>query len=79
MRPRHYIGISKNPTKRLAEHNEGLTRSTKPYRPWRLALTQAFSNKKDARVREIFLKKTARARKDIFDKIDRAGPDLLCI
>ena len=79
VRSRHYIGIFGDPTKRLSQHNGGHTLSTKPYRPWRLALTQTFPSKKEARIREIFLKKTARARKDIFDKIDRAGHGLLCI
>ncbi|MBI5457403.1 GIY-YIG nuclease family protein [Candidatus Kaiserbacteria bacterium] len=71
--PRHYIGISSNPSRRLSQHNAGEVRSTKGYRPWKLEYVQMFVNKKEARLRELFLKKTARARKDLFDSIDRTA------
>ena len=71
---RHYIGISSNSHKRLDQHNGGKVRSTKSYRPWKLIYAQEFSTKKEARQREIFLKKTARARKELFDSIGRTGP-----
>ncbi|MFA7310184.1 MAG: GIY-YIG nuclease family protein [Candidatus Paceibacterota bacterium] len=69
--PRHYIGISENPLKRLNQHNGGLTKSTKPYRPWRLVYQLEYASKTEARKREVYLKRTARARKELFDSIDR--------
>jgi putative endonuclease len=30
----NYIGITENPESRLRRHNDGSTRSTKPYRPF---------------------------------------------
>ena len=71
---RHYIGITDNPVERLKIHNGGGVRSTKPYRPWRLGYTEEYSSRADARKRELFLKRTARARKDIFDSISNTGP-----
>ena len=71
---RHYIGLSKNPERRLAKHNSGATRSTKPFRPWQIAYSEAFHSKTEARKRELFLKRTARARNDIFATIDKNGP-----
>ena len=67
---RHYIGITEDPEQRLAKHNKGDVRSTKAFRPWGLVYREEFLNKSDARRREIFLKKTARARNDIFDTIE---------
>ncbi|MBM3261054.1 GIY-YIG nuclease family protein [Candidatus Kaiserbacteria bacterium] len=67
---RHYIGISHDVENRLQEHNRGEVRSTKGYRPWSLLYTEQYNDKTMARKREIFLKKTARARKDLFEKID---------
>ena len=69
---RHYIGITAELEKRLGTHNNGSVRSTKPYRPWKLVHTETFCDKKEARKREIFLKKTARARTELYQKVD--GP-----
>lgn len=64
--PRHYIGITSDLENRLSKHNQGGVRSTKPYRPWQMVYTEKFANKTDARKREIFLKKTAKARQETF-------------
>lgn len=69
---RHYIGITATIQKRLATHNNGGVKSTKPYRPWLLVYHESFGSKKDARLRELFLKKTAKARKELFEKIELA-------
>ena len=71
---RHYIGITDNLAARLAAHNSGRVRSTKPYRPWRMVYTEEYASRTEARRRELFLKRTARARKDIFDSISNIGP-----
>jgi len=68
-RNRHYIGITGNLENRLRKHNTGNVISTKPYRPWKLVSSEIFTDKTSARKREIFLKRTAKARKELFDKI----------
>ncbi len=61
-----YIGITDNVEKRLIEHNKGKTKSTKAYIPFTLIYRETFSNKTDARKREIYLKKNYKAREEIF-------------
>jgi putative endonuclease len=51
-----YIGISKNPEKRLKGHNKGDSRFTKIYRPWQLIYKEFVGDRKSARAREKELK-----------------------
>ena len=51
-----YVGISSNLKKRIVQHNAGKERTTKPYRPFRLLLSEAFSTRIEARRREVWLK-----------------------
>ncbi len=51
-----YIGISNNIERRLEEHNSGNNRTTKPYRPFKLLLTEVYPNRPEARKREKYLK-----------------------
>jgi putative endonuclease len=51
-----YIGVTKNIETRLKKHNNGSTKSTKPYRPWKLVYIEEFSDKKEAYKREWYLK-----------------------
>ncbi|MBU1255396.1 GIY-YIG nuclease family protein, partial [Patescibacteria group bacterium] len=51
-----YVGYTKDLRKRLIEHNQGLNKSTKPYRPWELIYYEACLNKKDTKRREKYLK-----------------------
>jgi len=53
---RYYIGSSADVDKRLVMHNRGSTRSTKPYRPWKVAYTESFLTKAEATKSEWFLK-----------------------
>ena len=53
---RYYIGSSSDCEKRLAEHNAGSTKSTKPYRPWILIYTETHVTKESACKREWHLK-----------------------
>jgi len=53
---RFYIGCTTDCAKRLIEHNLGKTKSTKPYRPWKLIYTEDFKDKQTAYKREWFLK-----------------------
>ena len=51
-----YIGMSGNLRRRLAEHQEGESNSTKGRGPWRLIYYEAYLEKEDAMGREVFLK-----------------------
>ena len=64
-----YIGITDNPALRLKQHNAGITKSTKGFRPFKLVYTEEYQTKIEARKREIHLKKTFKAREEVFAKI----------
>jgi putative endonuclease len=53
---RIYVGISKNPEKRLDGHNSGGTKSTKFYRPWKIVYKKFIGTRIDARKEEKRLK-----------------------
>jgi putative endonuclease len=53
---RFYIGSSADPSSRLAQHNQGKTRSTKPYVPWKLVWQESFESRALAVQRERYLK-----------------------
>ncbi len=54
---RIYVGLSKNPYHRVDEHNLGETKSTKPYRPWKLFFIETdHQSLPEARKREKILK-----------------------
>jgi putative endonuclease len=56
---RFYVGMSKDVSKRLYEHNCGYTKSTKPYRPWELVCTIPVDSYEEARRIEKKLKSGA--------------------
>ncbi|MDA0770676.1 MAG: GIY-YIG nuclease family protein, partial [Chloroflexi bacterium] len=49
---RYYIGSTKDLAQRLDQHNSGISKSTRAYRPWRLVYSQAFDTRSDAVRRE---------------------------
>ena len=51
-----YIGLSDDVNRRLEEHNSGKNKTTKPYRPFSLILTEQFETRAEARKREKYLK-----------------------
>ncbi len=53
---RYYIGHTNNIERRIAEHNEGISRSTAPYRPWELLATEKTSSRSEAMRIEKYLK-----------------------
>ena len=53
---RLYKGLSQNIDRRLKEHNSGKTKSTKPYRPWKLVYYEKFETRVEARNREKYFK-----------------------
>ena len=53
---RFYTGMSEDPERRLHEHNDGKTKSTKAYRPWIKIFTEVCNSREEARAREKYLK-----------------------
>ena len=53
---RPYIGLTSNVAARLRAHNEGLNRSTAPYRPWELIVSLEFNQEAAALAFERYLK-----------------------
>ena len=51
-----YKGFTHNLKKRVKQHQDGLVKSTKHIKDWKLVYYQAFVNETDARREEIFLK-----------------------
>ncbi len=51
-----YIGYTADLKKRFKEHNDGLSISTKYKRPYRLIFYEAFTDRIDAKHREVYLK-----------------------
>lgn len=51
-----YIGCATSLEKRLKEHNNGDTKSTKPFKPWEIVYFEKFTNKSEAYKREWHLK-----------------------
>jgi putative endonuclease len=66
-----YIGQTTNVSKRLIEHNETGKGYTSKYRPWKVIHVDKFLSRKDAMVREKYLK-TGAGRDWINQKIMRA-------
>jgi putative endonuclease len=59
---RHYIGMTNDVERRLAEHNVGKTKSTSYYAPWKILFRESFNTREDARNREKYLKSGNRKR-----------------
>jgi putative endonuclease len=53
---RHYIGYTVDIKKRVKEHNIGNTKSTRPFKPWKLIYYEEFNDKSEAYKREWHLK-----------------------
>ena len=51
-----YVGCTNDLKKRIKEHNSGLVFSTQLKKPYRIIHYEAFLNKKDAYIREKWLK-----------------------
>ena len=56
---RQYVGLTINVEKRLEEHNSGKTLSTKAFKPWIVVHIEEYESRKEARVREKYLKTAA--------------------
>ncbi|HRJ30289.1 MAG TPA: GIY-YIG nuclease family protein [Cyclobacteriaceae bacterium] len=40
-----YVGITNNVDRRLSEHNSGYKKTTKPYAPFKLVLTESYTSR----------------------------------
>lgn len=54
-----YVGLTSNLERRLGEHNSGKNKTTKPYKPFVLFYTEAYSTRSEAREREKYFKSGA--------------------
>lgn len=57
-----YTGFTSDLRSRIKEHNQGMTPSTRRYKPWKLIYYEACLNEKDAKRREDYLKTTQGSR-----------------
>ena len=53
---RLYKGLTNNIERRIYEHNNGNTKSTRSYRPWKLVHKESFDSRAEAREKEKYLK-----------------------
>ena len=60
---RTYTGVSDDVDKRLAEHNAGRIKSSRPYRPYKMVHIEPFETLKEARQKEKFYKSTTGRRR----------------
>ncbi|MFA6390235.1 MAG: GIY-YIG nuclease family protein [Patescibacteria group bacterium] len=51
-----YTGVTEDLVKRLENHNKGGTKSSKPFRPWKIVYKESFIDKNEAYRREFYLK-----------------------
>jgi putative endonuclease len=51
-----YVGMTSNLEKRIATHNKGYNKTTKPYLPFIIILTEKYPDRITARKREKYLK-----------------------
>ncbi len=63
-----YIGYTKSVIKRLKEHNQGNTFSTKRYCPWKLLYYEAYLTEDLAKLREKRLKHHGNAIRELREK-----------
>ncbi len=51
-----YVGMTSQLAVRVAQHNAGKERTTRPYRPFELIVSESFDSRQEARDREKYLK-----------------------
>lgn len=56
MRNYIYVGITNDIERRVGQHQSGKEKTTAPYKPFEIILTESFTSRIDARTREIYLK-----------------------
>ncbi|MBN8578744.1 MAG: GIY-YIG nuclease family protein [Cytophagales bacterium] len=68
------MGYSESPERRLAEHNSGKVKSTRPFRPWIKVYSESFATEAEAMKREKSIK-AMKSRVYIQSLIGKARPD----
>ncbi len=58
-----YVGLSGNPEERLIQHNQGKSKFTSGYRPWKLLYVEKADNLQEARKKEKYYKTSSGKRK----------------
>ena len=53
---RTYTGFTSDLKRRLKQHNAGEVKSTKAYRPYKILLSENFSDRKQAKEKELYYK-----------------------
>ncbi|HBL39861.1 TPA: endonuclease [Candidatus Uhrbacteria bacterium] len=66
---RWYIGSTEDVESRLATHNAGRVRSSKPYIPYKVVYTESFQTRSEAVRREREIKRSGVIRKEIRTKL----------
>lgn len=51
-----YVGLTEDLDRRIAEHNSGKNKTTKPYKPFKLIYSEEFQTRMEARIKEKNLK-----------------------
>ncbi len=75
---KHYVGMSRDVTRRLKEHNAGKGKFTSGHRPWKLIYCEEAGEIESARNREKYLKSSAGRKfleKKITDETQSSPPD----
>ena len=70
----YYKGHCEDLVKRLKEHNTGMTKSIRPYIPFKIAYVETFKTRDEAIVREKYFK-TSAGRRYLKDKVARYCSD----
>ena len=70
---KYYIGSTNNIINRLKKHNSGLVKSTKSFKPWKLAYSKVYNTRSEAFKREKYLK-SLKKRSAIEKIIGHHGP-----
>lgn len=66
-----YVGYSSDIDRRVQEHNEGKSRYTSKKLPWKLVYLESYTTKREALIRERFLK--AQRNRLFYEKLKTYG------
>ncbi len=76
---RTYTGVADDVNKRLALHNAGRVKASRPYRPYKIIHTESFETLTEARQKEKFYKSTTgrrRLKAMLLDQVGTGSPPL---